>query len=348
MPLPVSKLSPPPPEPRQPTVPPPLGESQRPAFYPLVLGRTISLAVSQYRFGWTTFGAISLVATIPLVVVNAIVTMATFNAMNAWQETLMAEIAAISESTSGVTPTALATFPWQALGLIFVVGLLIGPISYIGNAALVAAAADVVRGEKLSFVRSYRAAFARIAGLLVLYVIVAVIGIALTMLVAVGPALAILVPGALGGGGPLAFVALVAGVTVLFLSVFVLIRIFFAVEVVIVEGTSVRAALQRSSALVAGSMLRVVGYTLTFGVLLGLIGIVVGVAAYFVSALMSPEYLTSPTPLDVNVVIAQDVATTLVAALFAPISTIGLVLLYFDLRWRHGETVPIPGRAPGS
>jgi heme A synthase len=42
-------------------------------------------------------------------------------------------------------------------------------------------------------------------------------------------------------------------------------------------------------------------------------------------------------------VFAQSLIASIVAALFVPITTVAVTLLYLDIRARHGEPVPAPG-----
>jgi hypothetical protein len=45
--------------------------------------------------------------------------------------------------------------------------------------------------------------------------------------------------------------------------------------------------------------------------------------------------------------VSQAVLSSFAAALFQPLLIIATTLLYFEIRWRHGERVPLPGQ-PGT
>src|SRR4051794_2385251 len=153
MPPPVSRFSPPPPQqwPDAPSTPPtpPGGPAPVTALYPLTIGRTVSLAFNLFRFGWRTFAAISVVAAIPIVLVNTFVTSVTYQAMAEWQRLLLDGVTAPGSSTTA-TADVVASFPWDALALTLGVALLLGPISYVSNAAVVSATWAAVSGERLS------------------------------------------------------------------------------------------------------------------------------------------------------------------------------------------------------
>jgi hypothetical protein len=148
----------------------------------------------------------------------------------------------------------------------------------------------------------------------------------------------------LGGGGLLSFLALLLIVAVVFVTFFLLIRFVFAVQVMVVEGLPALASLRRTYALVAGSMLRVIGYAVVFGLILGVIGLAISFVSLMAGLLISPADLNSLTPtFSPASTFVQALITNLLAEVFAPILTIGFVLLYFDTRYKHGETVPTPG-----
>ncbi len=91
-------------------------------------------------------------------------------------------------------------------------------------------------------------------------------------------------------------------------------------------------------------MLRVIGYALVFGLILGVIGLGISFVSLFLGLLISPPNLSTLTPtFSPASTFAQSLVTNLLAEVFAPIFTIGFVLLYYDTRFRKGEQVPGPG-----
>ena len=170
------------------------------------------------------------------------------------------------------------------------------------------------------------------------------IGLGLTLFILIEPVLSLAAPGTLGNGGPLAFVGVIVGVAIVFLSVFLVLRLFLAVQALMIEGAPPATALRRSYSLVAGSMWRLIGYVLAFGLIVGLLGLVFIVLGSIIGLIISPPSFGGLTlTLNPTFVFVQSIITALCAQIFAPIVDIGMVLLYFDLRWRHGERVPVPG-----
>ena len=328
-------------QPDQPQSPPPFAApGPAAAFYPLTMGRIVSLAFSLFRFGWKTYVAINLVVAIPTVLATSLLTLATYQQMDAWQNLLLS-------SSSGTTVDAtplVQTFPWGVALVSLVLSLVLGMLTIIGNAALIHAIAATFAGGRASVREGYRFARSRLRDLFTLYVVLSVAGLGLTLLVLFVPLLAVAGASLLGGGGLLSFLALLLIVGVVFVTFFLLIRFVFAVQVMVVEGLPALASLRRTYALVAGSMLRVIGYSLVFGLILGLIGLVISFVSLMVGLLISPADLTSLTPtFSPASTFAQALITNLLAEVFSPILTIGFVLLYFDTRYKRGETVPTPG-----
>ena len=355
MPEPVNAFSPPPP-PQGPfaapdwTAPqaPPPGAGPLPGFYPITIGRGVSLAWHLFRFGWRTFVSISLIAYIPIVIATAWAESFTFDAIYKWQQTLVGNPFGTAPDPHAV----LAAFPASAFTAVLLVALIVGPFSTIGAAALIDAISSGMRGERLSARRSYGAALARLKSLLVLYVILTAGAIAISAVSFIFPALGVL-PSALGiSGGPIALLALVLVVALAFGFIFVMIRIAFALQALMIEGLSTVDALRRSWSLIAGSMLRLIGWMLVFALLVGLLGLVFELAGVIVALIVSPPQLgaissfTSSlnTSFSVTFAVIGSVFTVLGSAVFQPLLMIGATLLYFEIRWRRGESVPTPGQ----
>ncbi len=323
-------------------MPPPPGPGPLQGFYPITVGRGVSLAFHLFRFGWRTFVAINLVAFLPVALVSAAATYATYGQISDWQHGLVFN----SIATNADASQALATFPWPAVAVTIAASFLVGPFSMFGQAALVDAVATALAGGRLSARRSLGAALARLPSIVGIYIVVALVGVALAVLSLGLPLLSVL-PGLGITGGPIVFIGLVVFVAVFGAVVFVTIRFAFAVMTLIVERLPVRQALGRSWHLLGGSMLRLIGWGLVFGLILGLIGVIVGFIALLVSLIVSPVRLDSLATLPIGTVTVETVMTTLMEAVFAPLSTIGLTILYFEIRWRHGEAVPAPGQTAG-
>ena len=355
MPVPVNTSSPPPPShgpfssPDWGPPPPPPGSGPAPqaGFYPITIGRGISLAFHLFRFGWRTFVSISVLAYIPLLITSAWAEYVTFDAINAWQQSLIGD-------PLGPPPDprlALTGFPTTAFGVLVLVTVISGPFATIGMAALVDALAGAIRGERLSVRRSFRAAFARLPGLLGLFLILTLGGIAASVVGFIAPVLGAL-PSALGiGGGPVALFGLIVFVALTFGFIFVMIRIAFAVQVLMIENVSMADALRRSWRLLSGAMLRLVGWMIVFALIVGLLGLVFEICGVIVAFITSPPQPSSISTIGstfgVTFGVLLSVTSTLAAAVFQPLVVAGTTLLYLDIRWRHGESVPAPGQPQG-
>jgi hypothetical protein len=360
MPTPVLRFtaSPPPPPPPLPSWPAPPGSqfpggsgpqwsAPSPSFYPITIGRGVSLSFHMFRFGWRTFVAINLLAYLPIALLSALSAYATYTPMYDWQQSLLTNGVGSYSNQSQL----LTTFPWWAFALTVVTGFLVGPFATIGQAALVDAVATALRGGRLSARGSLAAAIARLPSLIAIYLVLSAISIAAASLGLALPLLGLL-PSLGITGGPLVFVGLIIFVAVLAAVIFATIRFTFALMALIAERLSAGQALRRSWHLLAGSMLRLIGWAIVFALILGLISVVVTFAGLFIGLIASPPQPGSLGTLQSGSVIAETFATTLIEALFAPFLSIGLTLLYFEIRWRHGEAVSAPGQpapsAPGS
>jgi len=292
-----------------------------------------------FRFGWRTFVAINLLAYLPIALVSALSAYATYGPMYDWQQTLLTNGVGSDQSQ------LLATFPWWAFAVAIVTGFLVGPFSTIGQAALVDAVATALGGGRMSARGSLTTAVGRLPSLIAIYLVLSAISIAAAALGLALPLLGFL-PSLGITGGPLVFVGLVVFVAVLAAVIFATIRFTFALMALIVERRSAGQALRRSWHLLAGSMLRLIGWSIVFGLILALIGVVVSFIGLFIGLIVSPPQQGSLATLQSGSVIAETFATTLIEGLFAPFLTIGLTLLYFEIRWRHGEAVPAAGQPP--
>jgi hypothetical protein len=130
-------------------------------------------------------------------------------------------------------------------------------------------------------------------------------------------------------GGFLVFVGIVAFVGVLAVTAFLSLRLGFWPQIVALEGKTGIAALRRSWGLVAGSTWRVLGYV-----------VVLGLADYTLALVLSQlggialELAAPASTAAVALGLAWNVAVTVIVA---PIVPVGMTLLFFELRRRHGE-----------
>jgi hypothetical protein len=322
---------------------PPQWSAPSPSFYPISVGRGLSLAFHMYRFGWRTFLAITLVVLVPIAVLESAVQYFTNGPLSDWQTEFMSH----PISTPADASQALAAYPWQLLAATVVLSLLTGVISLVGSAALIDAAAGAVAGRRLRAIDSLRAALGRGRSLLALALILFAVGFVGGILGFTLPLIGV-IPTALGlSGGPLVFGGLIVFVALLFAFVYVLVRVYLAAQALMIERLSAVAALRRSWTLLGGSMLRLVGWLLLFGLILWLVALVIVVGALIVGLIIWAPTLSSgndSSAFALLLVAIYALFSILLAAIFTPLVTIGMTLLYFDMRWRHGEAVPAPGQ----
>jgi hypothetical protein len=322
----------------------------QPGFYPLTLGRAVRLSFSLFRFGWRTFFAIGLFMAIPVAIIEGVVEYVTFDSITAWQR-------AITGSPFGPRPdpqTVVAALPASTLAVIILSSLLIAPFVTLGGAALVHAIATAIGGQQLSARKSFNVAIGRIPSLIGLFLVLAVGSLGASAVGYLTPLLSS-VMAALGvAGGPVALLGLIVFVALTFLLIFVVIRLAFALETLILEQLPLMAALRRSWSLLSGSMLRLIGWMFVFSIIVGLIGIAFEIPAMIVALIISPPRLTDlgslSSPFGANFAVTIGVVGGLVGVLLQTLVMTGTVLLYFDIRFRHGEQVPAPGQpaAPSS
>ena len=315
----------------------------QPAFYPITLGRALSLSFSLFRFGWRTFAAIGVIVAIPVALVEAVVQYMTFDAITAWERSIVGNPLAPRPSAQAV----VASLPASTLLIIIVGTFVVAPFLAIGGAALVDAIASAVRGEHLSTKRSFSVAVGRLPSLIGLFLILGLGSLGASAIGYTTPLLSSIMA-ALGiAGGPVALLGLIVFVAVAFLVAFVLIRLAFAMETLIIERLPLMAALRRSWYLLSGSMLRLVGWMIVFAIVVGLIAFVVGIPIAIVAFIVSPPRLTDLTAaagFGMNFAIITVVAGQVVGVVLQALVMTGAVLLYFDVRFRHGEQVPAPGQ----
>lgn len=190
-------------------------------------------------------------------------------------------------------------------GAALVLGLVEGLLVFtVVEAAMAKTAADVYLGEPIGIARTYRFAVPLIGSLL--WVVL------LAGLAVLGGFILLIVPG-----------------------VFLLLRFYFALIVVVVEGERGAEAMRRSWRLVKGSTWRVLGITL-------LLALIAGVAQAILAAPFGIAGFVTET---FALAIVGDVVASV---LVTPLVSLVTVLLYFDLRVRkEGFDLELLARALG-
>lgn len=326
----------PPQFPPQPYPAPPYGAPPAGPF-PLDVGRVMHLTLSLFRYRWKTFVGAALIVMLPISALLAVSDYISGTAISRWFADLQA-------AAQGVSVDLISTFPLQFILISWLVSVVAGIAGYVASAAIVHAAEVTFSGGQARALDSVRAALSRLSSLAGVFVFVFLAVLAIVLAAAAIGVMLILVTA--GGGriapGPGVFLALIVFVGAFVVLVFLSTRWAFAVQSVVLDGLGVADSLRRSWRLVSGSTWRVLGYSLLFGLLIGLIAVLPATA---VTLVLVPEVFSVQPTIVVDPLrsAALSFFNSLISVLIMPLPMIGLTLLYFDLRWRRGEPVPVPG-----
>ncbi len=330
---------PPPPEPppEAPPGPPMLGAGGRPTtLLPLSFDRVLQLTFSLFRFRWRALVGASLVIMVPAFVVIALAQTQVGDDLARAQQAQLDFAAGVPVGIADLIPLRLLLVNYLGVAVVGIAG-------YFAQGALVHLTAATFAGRRATVGEALRATLRRAPTLLGIALVFFVTMFLLTLLGALAGA-GLIVVSASGGQiqpGPAVFAGLLVIVAMVALVLFIAVRWAFAVQAAMLEGLSAVKSLGRSWRLVSGSSWRVLGYSILFALLVGAIGT-------FVGALFASFTGSGMREIDGRVVfepIAYLVASVidgLISISLAPISVIGLTLLYFDVRFRRGES-PLPG-----
>jgi len=289
--------------------------------YPLSVGRISGLGWSLFKFAWRPLlGAASLFI-VPAVILMAVVAAAFSPSVNAWSDE------AQSAYLAGVSPPDLPAEFALSVAVIFAASLVTIVAAVLTAGAQASIVNGVFRGEQVSAGGAARAAVARFGSLIgaqILYFLIVL------MILIVGFVLAALL---VVGGGFVTFLGLIVAVGTFAAVLFVAVRLTLIAQSVMLDGLGATEGLNRSWRLVAGSGWRVLGYLLLIAVIQFAFGLLFGIPIAFVR-------LSDVTPEGVALGTLLDGAATI---LLSPVAPLILTLLYFDLRWKQGERVPVPG-----
>lgn len=322
---------------------PPRGQGSG-SFYPLNVDRVVKLTFSLYRFRWRVFLGIALIVLIPTSAASGLLQGFTGEAIAQWTREVLLAVQRGDTTASDF----LALMPWPALSVTWLVSLVISLITYLALAATTHATAVAFSGGTPTISQSLREAVRRFRSLTVVYLVSFFVTLAI-VLVGVAVAGLLFLANVSNGAvqpGLFVFLALIVIVALFALVIFIAVRWSFALTAVMVEKVSGVTALRRSWALATGSSWRILGYLFLFGFLAGL---PVAVLGYVATALLGSGITQTASGLIVSDPVQGFMSTFaigIIAALFSPFPTIGLTLLYFDVRSRRGESVPQPGSPP--
>ncbi len=291
------------------------------------LGRILRLGWSLFRHSWRTILGATAICMVPVYVLMTGVAASFSPLVNEWV------VAAQSAQLQGLAPPP----PPSGFGIAFF-SLILATI-VLALAALLAAAAiirvvdNTFRAQPIGIGAALRDSLSRLASLVVanLLFLVAVILIVFLGLIS-GVSLMI------GGGFP-AFLGLVILVATVAALVFLGMRTSLVPSVAVIDRAGGADSLVRSWRLTSGSGWRVLGYLIVIGLIDG------GLSLLLTGIPTALLRLSDTAALDVAI---GTVLNGLAGILLAAISPIVLTLLYYDLRWRAGETVPTPGGGEAS
>jgi hypothetical protein len=219
--------------------------------------------------------------------------------------------------------------PDAGLGLLglFLFALVALPLELAASTKVVA---DRYHDRPTSTQLGFRTALGRWLPLLGVGLLLVIIGIGAVVLLGLVNAVLVL---ALRGVGVL--LAVLLWLVAIVVGVMAYLRVAVASSVVVLEPTGPWLAIRRSWELARGSAWRIFGILLILSVLALILAAIGGTAAAIISLLGGG----SGQPLGETILLVGRIVITV---LISPILSVGLVLLYFDLRARGKSPGPIP------
>lgn len=316
--------------------PPPSQKSDNWVGYPLTIGRVVELTFSLLRFRPMPFIGVALVFMAPVLVLIAFAQLFVADELTAIQQAQLDISRGVPVDFGRLLPIPTLIISYASIALVAMVGYLaLGAISHMTGEAF-AGRAPTARGALSSTLAGAgRVLGAGLLTLLATYGLV-IVGVVIAALLL----LSSLVNGQLQPGIAV-FVALIVIVGMVLLLLLVVARLYFVPQVVMLEALPARTSVGRSWRVVSGSTLRVIGYSLFFGLLAGVFALLVEIV---LSLIVGSGFRVSdgtvffePVPF-----LTTAIAQALVTAAILPVTVIGMTILYFDLRFRRGEP-PLPG-----
>lgn len=295
---------------------------QHAPFYPLNFGRIVQLGWSMFKFRWRQMLLAAALVLVPAYVVTIPVSAAFSPIIDTW--ITAAEQAARQQLPQPALPDGFET----AVVAMIAITLVLVLASLVASAAIVRVVDATYRGEQVGGVDAARFGAGRLvslaAGQLLLFVAVAVV-VMLGMMVSA----ALIV-----GGGLLSFLGLVALVGTVAAVLFIAVRASLLVQTITIEGVGGSVGFGRSWRVVSGAGWRVFGYAILVALAASFISGLVGAIA---GALLN---ISTGSSFDST---ASSIVQAAIVIMIAPLGPILMTLLYYDLRWQHGEKVPVPG-----
>jgi hypothetical protein len=304
------------------------------------VGRAFSLGWSIFRFRWRTLIAAALVLTVPAYALQVLVTVYVSGTMERWGAQVQElYVRALAEGRT-VVLTDLPALPIDALLLSFASGLIVSLAGLLAGAALIHIIGWTYGGGSATLGQALSRTLGRApsligSSLIMALVVFAIIAGSVLLMVALVAAIGF----SAGLGGLLIITLVVAAfAAVLFVGV----RWTFVGQTIMLEGRGAIGALGRSWRLASGSSWRVLGYLLLLVVVLFLIGLVAGTVSVLIFGIGVDIGTGVPLPFSPVRAAGQAILPAFAAILLSPFYTAVLTLLYYDLRWRAGETLAPP------
>ncbi len=303
--------------------------------YPLTIGRVVELTFSLLRFRPMPFIGVALVLMAPVFVLIALAQLLVGDELAAAQQAQLDLSRGLPVDFSRLLPIGTVLVSYVSIALVALFGYLaLGAIAHLTGEAFagrVPSARDALRS---TFGRFRSLLGAGLLTLLVTYGLV-IAGVAIAAF--------LLLSSVVGGQlqpGLAVFVGLVVIVAMVVLLLLVVTRLYFVPQAVMLEGAPARPSLRRSWQVVSGSTLRVIGYTLFFGLVTGVFALLVEIVLSLIVGsgfrVNGGTVVFQPVPFVITAIVQ-----TLITAALLPVTAIGMTILYFDLRFRRGES-PLP------
>ena len=292
------------------------------AFYPLNFGRIVQIGWSMFKFKWRQMLLAAALVLVPVYVVTIPLSAAFSPAIDNWITD------AQQAARQGLPQPALPDGFQTAVLAMIVIALVLVLASLVASAAIVRVVDATYRGDQIGGADAARFGLGRLvslaAGQLLYFV-----GVAVVVMLGIMISAALIV-----GGGLLSFLGLVALVGTIAAVLFLAVRAALLVQTISIERVGGSVGFGRSWRIVSGAGWRVFGYT-----------ILVALAASFFSAFVGAVVaaLLNISTGSTFESVATSIVQAAVVILVAPLGPILMTLLYYDLRWQHGETVPVPG-----
>ncbi|GIV98492.1 MAG: hypothetical protein KatS3mg057_3149 [Herpetosiphonaceae bacterium] len=295
---------------------------------PMSLSQILDETFSLYRRNFSTFAAIAVFMALPGLVLSLMLTALTLSDLTTHIQDLERELArGRIQDPSELLPLLQ---PFLSLGA---VSLIISALDFfvfrsLGEAASAIGVRDAY-AQQASAGTALAEALRRIVPLVIWALLLSLIVLVPLLLLGLVVAAMIINEGS-------AFRVLFCLLLPLWPIVFLYlgIKLIFGSRVIALEGAGISQAWSRSWQLTKGAFWRVVGVTLAISILVAVLSTIIGGVAGLVPALLIGDSLAGS--------IISSALSAIVGALIAPITYIGITLLYYDLRRQHDWAAQAP------